>query len=243
MPGDVVVISSNNPAYNAVKVQSVAYSLTDTKASVNYVVPSKADTVTITLTSTNPAVTVSPVSNGAVNLRKADDHTAPTEEPGNFKVGDDLYIDILPAYGYQLKKLEVKKTNDGTAVTTTPSSTEGYATVSSIPVGGVTITATFEPKTVVLNFTPTVTGAVPGVVADVSTGNGINESGTTTVSTTFGQTISITPADGYEWASGAMTVKVGGTSVSVSGSGNNGARSFEITDEGTYTITLSLVHK
>ena len=243
VPGDVVVISSNNPAYNAVKVQSVAYSLTDTKASVNYVVPSKADTVTITLTSTNPAVTVSPVSNGAVNLRKADDHTAPTEEPGNFKVGDDLYIDILPAYGYQLKKLEVKKTNDGTAVTTTPSSTEGYATVSSIPVGGVTITATFEPKTVVLNFTPTVTGAVPGVVADVSTGNGINESGTTTISTTFGQTISVTPADGYEWASGAMTVKVGSTNVSVSGSGNNGARSFEITDEGTYTITLSLVHK
>ena len=128
-------------------------------------------------------------------------------------------------------------------MTTTPSSTEGYATVSSIPVGGVTITATFEPKTVVLNFTPTVTGAVPGVVADVSTGNGINESGTTTISTTFGQTISVTPADGYEWASGAMTVKVGSTNVSVSGSGNNGARSFEITDEGTYTITLSLVHK
>ena len=241
-PGAVVTITSNNPVYNAVKVNSAAYSLTDTKASISYVVPSKNDTVTITLTSTNPAVTVSPVSGGVVNLRKTDDPTAATEAAGNFSIGNDVYIETLPDYGYQLKKLEVKKTNDGSAVTTTTTS-NNYEQVTSIPVGGITITATFEPRTVELKFTPTVTGAVPGTVADVSTGNGINATGTTTVSTTYGQTISVTPADGYEWASGAMAVKIGSTDVSVSGSGNTGARSFAVSNVGPYDIALNLVHK
>ena len=241
-PGTVITISSANPAFNAVTVNSNKYGKVENVASQNYVVPDVIDTVEITLTSTNPAVTVKPVSNGAVNLRKTDDPTAATDVPANFKVGDDVYIETLPAYGYKLKKLEVKKNDDATALTTT-TTTNGYEKVTSVADVGITITAEFEPKTVSLDFTPTVTGGVAGVVANVSTGNGINESGTTTVSTDYGQTIKVTPADGYEWATGAMAVKVGSTDVSVSGSGNTGARSFEITNEGPYTITLNLVHK
>lgn len=239
-PGVVVTITSANSAYNKVKVTSSTYGKTFTEATVTYVVPNAADTVTITLTSGNPAVTLNSVTNGAVNFRKTDDSSAATDVAGNFAVGNDIYIETLPAYGYQLKKLEIKKNVDGSALTPTDSSA-GYKKIANIPDGGITVSATFEPKTVTLNFTPSVTGAASGVVANVSTGNGINGTGTTSIGVTYGQTISVTPAAGYEWASAAMAVTVGGNPVSVSGSGNTGARSFEITNEGAYTISLSLV--
>lgn len=257
-PGDIVVITSANSAYNAVTVDSVFYNgVKSEQASVNYVVPGKADTVEITLTSTAPAVTLKDMTNGTVNLRKEDITGKATDDASNFKVDEEIYIQVVPAYGYRLKEgsLKVVENVDETKANKIGTKgTTGFYPITSadgkIPVGGITISAEFEPETIVLNFNTTATGAIADVVvANVSTGNGLG-TGNMQINTTFGQTITVIPADGFEWASNAFTVTNGnGEAVSVSGTSARGTRSFKVESvhkdaSGAvlpYTIVLNLV--
>ena len=210
-------------------------------ASVEYTVPSGTSNVTVTLSSSAKAVTVKSMTNGTVNLRKANVTTDPTYVEGNFAVGDDIFIEVVPVKGYQLKKLEVKTNIGDTSVLGAQDTTTKYYPITgTIPDGGITISAEFEPQTVTLNFTPTVTGTADGIVANVSTGNGINPTGTTVVTASFGTTITVTPAPGYKWTGAAMTVSDSGGTVTVSGSGENGSRSFKIENPGTITVSLTL---
>ena len=79
---------------------------------------------------------------------------------------------------------------------------------------------------IILNIT--VNGSLPTdvIVANVSTGNGITGAGGT-ITATFGQTITISPASGYKW-DGGMTV--------------NGSpkTSFTINSTDPYNIVLDL---
>ena len=65
-----------------------------------------------------------------------------------------------------------------------------------------------------------------------------------TINATFGEKITVTPADGFEWSTNPITVTdCSGSKVDVSGTGAKGARSFKIENVGTpleYTITLNL---
>ena len=249
-PGTVITISSGNSAYNTVTVNSPKYGKAENKTSQNYVVPDATDTVTITLTSTAPAVTVKEMTNGTVNLRKTNSVTDPTDTASNFKADDPIFIQAVPAYGYKLKSLKVVENVDSTNADKcgAKDSTSGLYPITStggkIPVGGITISAEFEPETIALSFTTNAVGAVDGVVvANVSTGNGLGK-GAMTVNTTFGQTITIIPADGFEWSTNAITVTdCSGGKVDVSGTSDRGTRSFKIENidtSKTYTIVLNL---
>ena len=249
-PGTVITISSGNSAYNTVTVVSPKYGKAENKTSQNYVVPDAAETVTITLTSTAPAVTVKEMTNGTVNLRKTNSVTDPTDTASNFKAGEKIFIQAAPAYGYKLKSLKVVENVDSTNANKCGAmdSTSGLYPITStggeIPVGGITISAEFEPETIALSFTTNAVGAVDGVVvANVSTGNGLGK-GAMTVNTTFGQTITIIPADGFEWSTNAITVTdCSGGKVDVSGTSDRGTRSFKIENidtSKTYTIVLNL---
>ena len=91
-----------------------------------------------------------------------------------------------------------------------------------------------------MNVTPYITGTADGIVANLSTGNGINASGTTPVTTAFGTTVTITPAAGYKWTGNACVVTDANGAVTVSGSGDTGSRSFKIENPGTITVNLAL---
>ena len=222
------------------KVRVTDGSVDQSGASVVYTVPAGTSNVTVTLSSSAKAVTLKPATNGTVNLRKTNDTSDPTYVEGNFAIGDDLFIEVIPNKGYQLKKLEVKQNISDTAMATTLESTGYYSIGSAIPDGGVTITAEFEAQSVTLNFTPTVTGTAEGIVANVSTGNGINPTGTTSVTATFGTTVTVTPAAGYKWTGDAMTATDSSGAVTVSGSGETEGRSFEIKNPGAINVALNL---
>ena len=215
-----------------------------TGASVSYTLPAGATILTIKVSSSAKAVTVKSMTNGTVNLRKNNVTTDPTYVAGNFAAGDQLYIEVVPVKGYQLKPDSLKvMTNIGdTNILGSQDSTTKYYSINTgtIPDGGVTISAEFEPQTVTMNVTPYITGTADGIVANLSTGNGINASGTTPVTTAFGTTVTITPAAGYKWTGNACVVTDANGAVTVSGSGDTGSRSFKIENPGTITVNLAL---
>ena len=215
-----------------------------TGASVTYTLSAGATTLTIKVSSSAKAVTVKSMTNGTVNLRKTNVTTDPTYVAGNFAAGDPLYIEVVPVKGYQLKPDSLKVTTNigDTNILGSKDGTTGYYDISTgtIPDGGVTISAEFEPQTVTLDFKPTITGTANGIVANVSTGNGINPTDTT-ITAAFGTTITITPASGYKWTGTTpVTVTDANGAVTVSGSGDTGSRSFKIENPGTITVNLAL---
>ena len=218
---------------SSVDVTSVIYGGTNSGETVSYVVPGSNDTLTIKVTSTAPAVTLKTLTNGAINLRKENDKSKPTYTAANFSVGDEIYLEVLPNAGYKLKadSLKVKKNSDDLDILgMQDASTKFYPiTPVNIPEGGITISAEFEIRTDI-QLAITVNGAaLPDdvIVANVSTGNGITKAGAT-ITATFGDYVTITPATGYKWDTGSMTVN--GTEKT----------SFKVDSEAPYTIVLNL---
>ena len=230
-PGTTVTITSDNSAYNRVKAKSAAYDATITDTSITYVVPNKDDTVTITLTSSNPAVTVNAMSHGGVNLRKDNDASKLPEQASNFGMSDKVYIEVIPDTGYTLKSLKVKDVN-GNDVGTASSAPSDHE-VTSIPTGGITISATFEPVSVALTYNITGAHAATDIVA---TANGVNILGSGGgANADFDSTITITLADDYAWDTTPVTVS-GGITAKVSGK----TATFDVTKTGTITVALNV---
>ena len=247
-PGTVITISSANPAYNAVTVSSPKYGEVKDQASVNYVVPDKSEEVTITLASTNPAVTIelsTDSKHGTIALAHTDSK-AIMEQPGAFKVGDDFYFFPSPAVGYELdtENLRIVENASGKEHKIDSSDivmgTECYKItgLAQIPVGGITIKAAFKAKTIAVSFVfdP---AAHKGTV-QVSDGTNtptIQEDAT--VNVPYGTKITMTPVGNYQWGSGAAT----SSDVTISGSGNTGARSFTVNTESAVTVKLEVIEK
>lgn len=246
-PGTVITISSGNPSYNAVTVVSTKYGKAENVASQNYVVPDTADTVTITLTSNNPAVTVNQNTDskyGTLGLAHTDS-TAMIEQPGAFKVGDDLFFFPSAAYGYELDTDNFKVTEnvsgtvhkiDGTDIVM---GTNCYkiSGLAKIPDGGVTIDVAFKAKTVKVSFS-----FVTGHKGTVQVSNGSNTAtiqDDVSVDAKYGATISMTPVGDFQWGTGAAAI----SGKTVSGSGNTGTRSYTIDTESNFTVVLDVIEK
>ncbi len=246
-PGTVITISSANPSYNAVTVVSPKYGKAENKTSQNYVVPDAAETVTITLTSNNPAVTVNQNTDskyGTLGLAHTDS-TAMIEQPGAFKVGDDLFFFPSAAYGYELDTDNFKVTEnvsgtvhkiDGTDIVM---GTNCYkiSGLAKIPDGGVTIDVAFKAKTVKVSFS-----FVTGHKGTVQVSNGSNTAtiqDDVSVDAKYGATISMTPVGDFQWGTGAAAI----SGKTVSGSGNTGTRSYTIDTESNFTVVLDVIEK
>ena len=146
-------------------------------------------------------------------------------------MSDSVYIEVIPDTGYTLKKLEVKDVNgnDVGAASTAPSTKE----VATIPVGGITISATFEPVTVALTYSVNGAHATTDIVA---TANGVNVLGSGGgANADFDSTITITLADDYAWGTNPVTVS-GGITAEVSGN----TATFNVTKTGPLTIALNV---
>lgn len=255
-PGDIIVISSGNSAYNAVTVHSNVYGLAENQASLNYVVPDKigaddkADTVEITLTSTAPAVTVNQNTDskyGTLGLA----HTASTamiEQPSAFKVGDDLFFFPSAAYGYELDKDNFKVTENVSGTvhkiaasdiveTSANSGIYKITGVEKIPDGGVTIDVAFKPQTVKVSFS-----FVTGHKGTVQVSNGTNTAtiqDNVSVEALYGAKISMTPVGDFQWGTGAAAI----SGKTVSGSGNTGTRTYTIDTEDDFIVVLDVIEK
>ena len=246
-PGTVITISSANPSYNAVTVVSPKYGKAENKTSQNYVVPDAAETVTITLTSNSPAVTVNQNTDskyGTLGLAHTDS-TAMIEQPGAFKVGDDLFFFPSAAYGYELDTDNFKVTEnvsgtvhkiDGTDIVM---GTNCYkiSGLAKIPDGGVTIDVAFKAKTVKVSFS-----FVTGHKGTVQVSNGSNTAtiqDDVSVDAKYGATISMTPVGDFQWGTGAAAI----SGKTVSGSGNTGTRSYTIDTESNFTVVLDVIEK
>ena len=248
-PGSVITISSANAAYNAVVVDSPKYGTTGKETSVNYVVPDTSESVTITLSSTAPAVTSNLNSNssyGVLGLSHINDK-AVIEQPSAFKVKDDLYIIPSPAYGYELDKDNFKLIENATGKehkigsgdieeTSTNSGVYQVTGMPAIPEGGITIEASFKAKSVSLSF------EFVGTKGTVQVSNGSTTviiQDDASVNVKYGTTITMTPQGNFEWATGAATIN----GKAVSGTGSTGARTFKVETENPITVKLDIAAK
>ena len=226
--GMVVKIEPAEDGCDKVKVTAPSIG-TKTGTSVSYTVPDTSETVVIEVVSTAKAVTLKSMSYGKINLRKDNDKNKETYTAANFDMGDEIYIEVVPNLGYKLKSLKAVRNTDSVDILDAKDTTTDLYPIQGvyIPDGGITISAEFELRTdIILNIT--VNGSLPTdvIVANVSTGNGITGAGGT-ITATFGQTITISPASGYKW-DGGMTV--------------NGSpkTSFTINSTDPYNIVLDL---
>ena len=247
-PGDIVTISSANANYNVITVVSNKYGKAEKVASQNYVVPDVADTVTITLTSTNPAVTVNLGSDskyGTIALAHSDS-TAVMEQPSAFAVGHDFYFFPSPAYGYELDTANLRVVENISGAQHKIDSSDivmgtncyKITGLPQIPDGGITINASFKAKTVSVSFTfdP---AAHKGTVQVSDGSNTPTIQDDASVNVPFGTKISMTPVGNFQW--GENAAKIGANAVS--GSGNTGARSFTVDTESAITVTLDVIEK
>ena len=249
-PGTLITISSGNPAYNAVTVESPKYGIAENKTSQNYVVPDADETVTITLTSTNPAVTVNLHTDskyGTLGLAHTDS-TAMIEQPSAFKVGDDLFFFPSAAYGYELDEDNFKVTENVSGKvhkiatsdiveTSAGSGVYKITGLAQIPDGGVTIDAAFKPQTIKVSFT-----FATGHKGTVQVSNGSNTAtiqDDVSVEALYGAKITMTPVGDFQWGTGAASIP----GKTVSGSGNTGTRTYTIDTEADFTVTLDVIEK
>ena len=233
--GTQVTITGSG-SYDTVRVVDSAHGFDQSGASVVYTVPSGTSNVDITLSSSAKAVTLTVTTDtkmGNISLAKSDS-TSVAEPTSAFNVGDHLYLFDVPTTGYEIQSLKVIDNISGTEHTPSVKSTNGTYDCGTIPDGGVTVKASFKAKTIAVKFAKEGPGQIQAASASSSYTVTVDGTADVSVNFTFGDTVTLTPAGGYKW--GATPV----SGVTVTGSGDTGARQFQITTEGPFNLTLGM---
>lgn len=198
----------------------------------------EAATVDITLSSSKNTITKH-YTNGDLNLYSQITPNKELLKNDQANTGDIIYIEPAPRSGYDTLKVEnlkvvSTKTKERIAVDTT-----SYAPywAFTMPAGGADITAVYEakPLTITLNIT--------GGNAVVSGRGTVNA--TQNITAYLNETVTITPAEGYEWQS-AMTASVGTANVTAATSATGSATykvAADVVDGGTEALTITLQPK
>lgn len=149
--GTVITVASATEGYNTVTIQSTGVE-SKTGNTVNYVVPNKDETVTITLTSTdNPAINTikSSVTGGTLSFADASGIFVTSGE-----TGEVITIIATPANGYEnldVNNLRIIQNRDGSIFNPIRSPYGSWSFI--MPEGGVTVSAVFVASQPTITFT------------------------------------------------------------------------------------------